>query len=238
MVKLDLFGLRPSEPKRSDVKPKRRVRTPRSRSWTDFLPWTTTARGVSYSDPARTEAMLSALLGEGEWDALASRLAERVADELNCGRLCVRAFPMREEAPARFPDGRVEARRAQRARIVLRTYRRRLWQTTVSERAREPFHHGAVTFSRAFMLAWPGGTRKAKWDPATSVPLVLGPSDARASWTHLCSPGALVVWREKLLYVWRQVEGDFPSVFEDLRLRGLPTSNPFDAPSVRGQFRS
>lgn len=231
---IDLFGRHPFEGKR---KPKRpgRPPTPATRRYVDEMPWRTTARGKPYSDPERVEAMLAALNGDGKWGDWEARLADCIAEELHEGRLGLRVWRLRQSAPSALPDGRIAARQAQRLRRLLSLYRYP-FTVSVSHRVHDPLRHGALILLRPFALAWPGGQIHGAWTGVDSIPLVVGGSTARASWAHLCKHGSLAIAHQRRLYVWRQVRDTFPTVYEFLRRRGVPTGGPFDAPTTPGQF--
>lgn len=237
-------------PKQSDgaSRPRRKVPT---RPWRDLLPIRRTTLGVPYTDPERAERLRVALVGM-HMDRQAELLMDRVMAFLAEDKMALRIYELRDVSPPRVPGRtdispiRQQAVRNAFARGECRG--RHYHKLPFTVRVHKKLHRGAVLQHGVCMLdngrgldlgLVSGGTYRAKpmdWaaiedrgmvsatkrGAPRGCALVVGNSDAKTTWAHLSSMGAVAVYPtdSNLLYVLKMLpEHIFPTPFDLASLR-------------------
>lgn len=204
--------------RRKTARKKRRSVRPAERSWRDVLPWREGQLGQLHTDPFEIEQFVIAMCGES-WSKAGGLLKDAIATELAEGGACLRTFELPEEAPCRVEGSdRLSCRAAQ---IVRRTLRRAcnlsnaLPFTACIPKAPygPPLAHGYVRMTRGIRMSSPARrSRSVPLEDWTPVPIVVGPSDAETTWSHLRERGAIAVWSERKLWLLRALR-PFPTPF-------------------------
>lgn len=234
--RLDLFSDCRDNGRKHGLQKQRRY-TPPSRSYFDLMPWAKVSpNGNSHVDFVETEEMYTALLGSA-WGELGDRLKGIFADELTGGRMAMRIYEMRTASPMPVPGAlHLSGREAQRARNCLRRTSAHgellPWTASIFRHpVTEPLQHGELKMTQGIHMA-SLSRRHRVMDWRRPVPLLLGASTAEATWAHLCGASAsIAVWSGTRLYLFRQVEGRFPTLLESLGHPSPLPQSPFDANS-------
>ena len=219
----------------SRAKPRRAPR----RTWRSLLPWGQSRRGEFLIDNFSVEDMTSAFCGDRRSEE-AEFLAGLIGKELAEGRCVLRVFELRDAAPALVEGAdHLSCRAANLARRTLRgseaTGSSLPFTAAISKLRRRPnpFAHGFLTMHEGVAMSSVSDRSTIVEDWRGTVPLVIGPSDAHVTWSHMLHTRAIAVWcaGDTRLWLLRALRS-FPSAF-DQAPAGLPPRSPFeDAPNA------